>query len=296
MSYTVAARGGRRLAVESWGDPHGAPVFLMHGTPGSRLGPRPRVPLLYRLGIRLIAYDRPGYGGSDRHRGRQVADAAADVESIADFLGLGRFAVIGRSGGGPHALACAALLPERVSRGAALVSLAPRDADGLDWYAGMTPSNVLEYSTAEEGHDSLAARIEPQAEAIRADPASMLPLLDPQLPEADRRVVADFGIRTMLASNFAEALRTSGVGWIDDGLAFTSPWGFDVGRVHRPILLWHGEKDVFSPVSHTRWLADRIASATTIVKRGAAHFGAVAVLPEVLRWVTADGSPGRSAA
>src|SRR5215469_3490909 len=110
--------------VESWGAPKGRPVFLLHGTPGSRRGPRPRASVLYRLGVRLIGYDRPGYGASDRRPGRQVGDAAADVRAIADALGLDRFAVVGRSGGAPHALACAALLSGRVTRVAAMVGLA----------------------------------------------------------------------------------------------------------------------------------------------------------------------------
>ncbi|GAB3901332.1 hypothetical protein GCM10027612_64540 [Microbispora bryophytorum subsp. camponoti] len=116
----------RRLAVAQRGKIHGGrPVFLLHGTPGSRIGPLPREGLLYRLGVRLITYDRPGYGGSDRHEGRSVGDVAADVAAIADHLGLDRFAVVGRSGGGPHALACAALIPHRVTRAAVLVGLAP---------------------------------------------------------------------------------------------------------------------------------------------------------------------------
>src|ERR1039457_6640174 len=101
--------GRRKLSVETLGAPEGKPVFLLHGTPGSRYGPRPRGIILYRLGIRLITYDRPGYSGSDRNRGRSVADAADDVAAIADALGIDRFSVVGRSGGGPHALACAAL-------------------------------------------------------------------------------------------------------------------------------------------------------------------------------------------
>src|SRR5262249_53418979 len=115
----------KQLAVEVCGAPDGLSVFLMHGTPGSRSGPRPRSSLLYRLGIRLISYDRPGYGGSSRVPGRCVADAADDVRAIADALRLDRFAVIGRSGGGPHALACAARLDDRVIATAALVSIAP---------------------------------------------------------------------------------------------------------------------------------------------------------------------------
>ncbi|MCG6500466.1 alpha/beta fold hydrolase, partial [Kitasatospora sp. A2-31] len=132
----VKAADGRALAVETVGDPRGRPVFLLHGTPGSRVGPHPRTSVLYRLGIRLVSFDRPGYGDSARLPGRRVSAAAADVRTIADELGIDRFAVLGRSGGGPHALACAALLPERVTRVALLVSLAPRNAAGLDWYGG----------------------------------------------------------------------------------------------------------------------------------------------------------------
>nr|WP_051940057.1 alpha/beta hydrolase [Phaeacidiphilus oryzae] len=132
------------------GDPDGRPVVLLHGTPGSRLGPFPNEAMLYRNSIRLITYDRPGYGGSDRMVKRQVGDAAADVERIADALGLERFGVAGRSGGGPHALACAAALPGRVTRCASLVSLAPYRAEGLDWTAGMVESNRRAYAEAAE--------------------------------------------------------------------------------------------------------------------------------------------------
>lgn len=129
----------RRLAVQTFGDPEGRPVFLMHGTPGSRLGPIPRSTVLYNLGVHLISFDRPGYGGSDRLIGRQVAAAAVDVQTIADELGLDRFAVVGRSGGGPHALACGALLAERVHRVAALVSLAPGTPRAWTGTAGWRP-------------------------------------------------------------------------------------------------------------------------------------------------------------
>ena len=285
MTTMVTARDGRRLAVEVWGAPDGVPVFLLHGTPGSRFGPRPREAFLHRAGVRLIAYDRPGYGESDRLDGRSVAHAAADVAAIADALGLDRFAVLGRSGGGPHALACAALLGRRVLRAAVLVGLAPRDADGLDWYAGMTQANVSAYLTAEAGPLALTSRIEVDAGIIRRDPVSNLPFQHPDLPESDRRVVADFGIRSMLVSNFAEALKTSGLGWVDDALSFITAWGFDPGEIDLPVLLWHGADDVFSPVGHTLWLAERIQKSTLVVKPGTAHFGAVTVIPQVLSWL-----------
>lgn len=285
MVQCLAAEDGKRLTVEEWGDPRGRPVFLLHGTPGSRLGPRPRGPVLYPRGIRLVAYDRPGYGGSEPRPGRTVADAAADVRAIADELGIERFSVVGRSGGGPHALACAALLPDRVIRASVLVGIAPPDAAGLEWRAGMTPANRRDYAIADQGVGRLTEWYEYRAAQARANPASMLDFLDAQLTEPDRRVLADFGIKEMLESNFAEAFRESAAGWVDDTLAFLAPWGFELDRIKVPVLLWHGEKDVFAPISHSRWLAGRITDAKLRVARGAAHFGAVAVLPDVLEWV-----------
>jgi pimeloyl-ACP methyl ester carboxylesterase len=270
-----------------YGDPDGKPVFLLHGTPGSRIGPHPRAAVLNRLGVRLIAFDRPGYGESDRLEGRRVADVAADVQTIADAYGLRKFAVVGRSGGGPHALACAALLPERTTKAAVLVSLAPRSADGLDWLDGMARSNVLEFTAASNGYAGIAAHTKAVADAIRADPASLIAGIQAELPDPDKRVVADRGIRSMLVETFTEAMRTSDYGWIDDTLAFCSPWGFDPASVTVPVLLWHGANDVFSPASHARWLADRIPNATVIVQAGAAHFGALDVLPDILRWLSA---------
>jgi pimeloyl-ACP methyl ester carboxylesterase len=243
--------------------------------------------VLYRLGIRLIAFDRPGYGESDRMAGRQIADVAADVLAIANTYGLDRFAVVGRSGGGPHALACAALLPERVTRAAVLVGLAPQGADGLDWFDGMAQSNVTEHTAAANSYEDIVAHTKAVANAVRADPASLLASLQADLPDPDRRVVADPGIRSMLLETYAEALRRSAYGWVDDALAFCSPWGFDLATVSVPVLLWHGAHDVFSPVSHARWLADRIPSAAVVVQAGAAHFGALDVLPDILRWVSA---------
>ncbi|WP_395298585.1 alpha/beta fold hydrolase [Kitasatospora hibisci] len=280
----VKAADGRALAVETVGDPRGRPVFLLHGTPGSRVGPHPRTSVLYRLGIRLVSFDRPGYGDSARLPGRRVSAAAADVRTIADELGIDRFAVLGRSGGGPHALACAALLPDRVTRVALLVSLAPRNAAGLDWYGGMTPSNVRAYREAERGHDQIAASMRFRSEQIKADPVRLLKGLRPELPPTDREVVADTGLRRMLQSNYREAFRHGADGWIDDVLAFTADWGFKVQDIAVPSWLWHGADDQFSPVEHSRWLADRIPGAALYLEPGAAHFGAFRVMTTALSW------------
>jgi pimeloyl-ACP methyl ester carboxylesterase len=283
----VPAAEGRLLAVSESGSMDGKPVFYLHGTPGSRLGPRPRALVLHQLGIRLIMFDRPGYGESDRCPGRTVADGAADVVTIADQLGLGRFAVIGRSGGGPHALACAALLPGRTTRAAALVALAPSEADGLDWFAGMTRSNITEFSTARRGRDAVAERLRLAADRIRSDPRRMISALYADLTEADRQVVADVGIRRMLVTNFAEAFRRSADGWIDDVMALTAPWGFDPADITTPTLVWHGAEDRFSPVGHAVWLGSHIPGATVVLEPGGSHFGALRVMPRVLPWLAA---------
>jgi pimeloyl-ACP methyl ester carboxylesterase len=285
----VRARDGRVLQVEITGDATGSAVFLLHGTPGSRTGPKPRGSVLYRLGIQLICYDRPGYGGSERDHKRTVASAAHDVQAIADTLGIGRFAVVGRSGGGPHALACAACLPDRVRKTAVLVGVAPANAedDDLDWYAGMTDANVSNYSTADADWHKLVERIRLQADRVRRDPVSLVESLQRQMTDPDLRVVDDIAIQRLLAETYAEALRPGPFGWIDDVYALRSDWGFNVADIRQPVLLWHGADDNFSPVSHARWLAARIPNAHIRVETETAHFGAVEVLPEILTWLTA---------
>lgn len=284
MQRIVRIGDGRRVAVEQRGDPAGRPVFLLHGTPGSRLGPAPRTSVLYRMGVRLITFDRPGYGDSDRKPGRTVSAVAADVADIADALGIGRFAVVGRSGGAPHALACAALLPDRTTRTGALVSLAPRDAPGLDWFEGMTESNVREYVNAATGRHRVTTTLGRRSMSIVADPAASIVEMRSTLPEADRWIVADAGIQDMLERNFAEGLRDSADGWVDDVMALSTDWGFDLAGIGSPVLLWHGEDDIFAPVQHTLWLARNIPGASAEVEPGAAHFGALRVMTRILSW------------
>lgn len=295
MLGSVKSGDGRRLLFyETSGDPKGHPVFLLHGTPGSRVGPRPRNSSLYKLKTRLISYDRPGYGESQRLKDRTIDHAAADVEAIADSLNLGQFSVLGRSGGAPHALACAALLPDRVASAAALVSIAPPDAEGLDWYDGMAQSNIEAYKTASEALsdgsaaclDRLKANLASNADAIRDNPASLLNWLTPGMPAADKVVVGHGGIRNLLLANYRTSVVRSSFGWLDDVLSFRRDWGFEPGRiVEVPTLLWHGEHDTFSPVGHFRWLADRIPSVTPVLKREAAHFAALPAVPEILAWL-----------
>jgi pimeloyl-ACP methyl ester carboxylesterase len=278
--------GGRKLAVEETGARSGFPVFLFHGTPGSRLGPRPRSITLHRRDIRLISYDRPGYGESDRQPGRRVVDAAFDTKAVADKLGIDKFAVVGRSGGAPHALACAAILPTRVTAVAALVSLAPRDSPGLDWEADMTPANQVEFGMAHKEPMELLALLRERRARVQQDPAAMLPDLDAGLHSADRQVIGDGGIRRSLFETYQMAFRSDSYGQFDDvvALADRRGWGFLPKEVQVPTLLWHGREDVFSPVSHTRYLAEQISGRTLEIVAEAAHFSAIEKLPEALAW------------
>jgi len=292
MARTVYAGDGRRLSVEETGDPEGRPVFLLHGTPGSRLGPAPRPSLLYRMGVRLITLDRPGYGDSDRRPGRTVRSAAEDVCLIADELEIERFGVVGRSGGAPHALACAALLPDRTARAGALVSLAPPDAHDLDWFDGMTEGNVDAYVNAAAGRHRLSAALGSRTRAIRENPAASVAKMRSELPESDRWIVADAGIQAMLERNFAEGLRSSADGWVDDVMAFSTSWGFELSGITAPVYLWHGEEDIFAPAEHTRWLGRNIPTARVEVERHAAHFGALRVMTRIIGWAAQHNTEG----
>jgi len=285
--YDVVLDDNRLLTVDVSGAPDGVPVFLLHGTPGSRRGPKPRTSVLYRLGVQLICYDRPGYGGSTRRVGRLVADAAVDISAIADRLGIGRFSIVGRSGGGPHALASIALLADRVDRAAVLVGLAPANAEGLDWFEGMSDGNVEEYSTADQSVADLTAGLKAQASRTAANPESLIEALRPQMSGPDLKFVQSTLFRRLLSASYEEALRAGPFGWIDDVLAFRADWGFRLADITNPVLLWHGADDTFSPAQHSRWLADQIPGAVVAVQDNAAHFAAVEVLPTILGWLTA---------
>jgi pimeloyl-ACP methyl ester carboxylesterase len=256
--HTVDGPGGRALRVLEDGDPSGVPLITHHGTPGSRLLYRRWVEDASGRGIRLIAYDRPGYGGSDRHPGRVVADAAADVAAIADALGLDRILTHGRSGGGPHALACAALLGDRVAAAATLASVGPYGADGLDFLAGMGEDNVIEFRAALEGPEALARLLESFApRLLDADADELVGALRSLLSPPDVAVVTSWLAEELIAST-GEGIRASRDGWLDDDLAFTQPWGFELSSISVPLQLWQGRQDLMVPPAHGEWLAAHI--------------------------------------
>jgi pimeloyl-ACP methyl ester carboxylesterase len=285
---SIATKDGRTLEVHETGDPNGLPVLMHHGTPGSGLLYAPHADLALEQGVRLIGYDRPGYGASTRQPGRTVADAAADVAAIADELGLERYCSWGISGGGPHVLACAALCDERLLAVASLAAVAPFGADGLDWLDGMGEENHIEFGKTLEGEAALRPYLVHEAEAILGASADvLLQVMQTLLGEEDRGVLTGALAEYMLESN-AHGLASGIDGWLDDDLAFARPWGFDPAAINRPTLLLHGEDDRFVPVSHGRWLAARIPGVEARIGAGDGHLTLIERrLREVNDWLLA---------
>jgi pimeloyl-ACP methyl ester carboxylesterase len=287
-SQPVQTPDGRTLLFAEWGDLSGNPVFALPGTPGCRLTRYPNSELVRSAGVRMITYDRPGYGGSVRQRGRTVADAAGDVATIADHLGLGRFCVSGGSGGGPHALAVAALLGERVIRAACVVGLAPFGALGAEWFTGMDPENVREFGWALEGEQRLAAELEREDQLLRqqvgAGPGGILDNFG--LPESDKQVLGRSDVAQMMRESVIEQSRNGVWGWVDDDLAFVSPWGFDPATIAVPVQVWYGTSDVLVPPPHGEWIASTVPGAV-VRKNELGHFGDPdADMLERLTWLT----------
>ena len=255
---SVTTSDGRVLTVREDGDPEGFPVLFISGTPGSSTIYEPHARDAAERGIRLFSYDRPGYGGSTRQKDRNVADCASDIAAVCDGLGIDQFGVWGISGGGPHALAAAALLPGRVIAAAALASVAPYDAEGLNFLEGMGEKNVEEFGTIFEGEDVHRASMEKQRhELLSATPEQLLELWQTLLGPSDREV-ATGALAAFLLDHMRAGIGSSGDGWIDDGRAFVAPWGFDLASIRVPVQLWHGEQDQFVPHAHGVWLAEHI--------------------------------------
>ena len=256
MDRIVHTPDGRVLAVEDAGDPAGSPVLVHNGTPMSRHLYGPNVADAAERGLRLISYDRPGYGGSTPQPGRAVADCAADVRAICAELEIGKLAMWGLSGGGPRVLACAALLPDLVTAAAALASFAPYGADGLDWFDCIQAADA--YRLALTDPDAVRAGLDEARKAVLDMTASSLAKeWAPVLPPADTAVLtgelAEFTIRTQ-----HEALAAGSQGWWDDSYGLINPWGFELADIAVPVLLLHGRQDTFVPFAHGQWLATHI--------------------------------------
>lgn len=283
---SISAPDGRTLQISEAGDPGGRAVVMLNGTPSGRLLYGPHVADAERKGIRLIGYDRPGYGGSSAKPGRIVVDAVADVQAIADALEIDRFAIWGTSGGGPHTLACAARLPDRVVAAAALSSSAPIDAEGLDWTDRMGKRSVAKFEAAAQGRDVLEAMLVGERAALmESGSQGLLEAGRTMLTPADAAVMSG-ELAEFLFQSTKSGIEGSVDGWRDDILAFGAPWGFDVAEIRTPVLLWHGDQDGFVPRAHGAWLAERIPGVEARLSPDEGHITLVANrVPDVHAWL-----------
>ena len=261
---------GRRLDLRVTGPGDGLPLVFHHGTPGAAtpLGALERA--AHRRGLRLVTMSRPGYGGSSRLAGRAVVDAVGDVEAVLNEIGADRCVVAGWSGGGPHALACAARL-DRALATLVIAGVAPYAADGLDWLAGMGEENLVEFGHAVDGEAALRTYLEAAREELKSvTVAGIVADLDSLLPPVDVAVLTDeFG--EDMAAGFREALRVGADGWVDDDLAFTGPWAFDLDEITGPVSIWQGSEDLMVPFGHGQWLAARVPGASAHLEPGEGH-------------------------
>ncbi|GAA4345283.1 alpha/beta fold hydrolase [Angustibacter luteus] len=283
----VVTPDGRVLHVHDDGEPgdERVPLLLHHGTPQSALLLGSQLAAARARGIRLVGYDRPGYGGSSRQAGRRVADAASDAATVADALGLDRFLTSGASGGGPHALACAARLGDRVAAVATVAGVAPHDAAGLDWLGGMGDDNVVEFSAAAAGPDELVPVLElGRAMMLAATPETLAEGMASLLPPADL-VALRGGIGTWLHDSAVAALAQGHDGWLDDDLAFVQDWGFDLADVQAPLLVVAGGQDLMVPVAHGEWLAETVPGASRSIDPDAGHLSLLAGVDAVHGWL-----------
>jgi len=285
---TIVAPDGRRLGFAEWGDLDGFPVFSLHGTPGGRLARHPDEAAIAAEGARVITYDRPGYGVSDRLRGRRIVDCVGDVEAIADHLGIDRFSVDGGSGGGPHGLAVAARLGARVVRARCEVGVAPFGLDDLDFFDGMDPSNVAEFGWALEGEEVLVPELERKlryvGERVAADPAAILG--GTGVPDdSDHAVIARPDMAQVIRESVEDLVRGGVWGWVDDDLAFVRPWGFDLSEIAVPVEVRYGSRDVLVPAAHGAWLGSNVPGAIVVVEEDQGHMGDLDDIGAKTRWL-----------
>lgn len=279
---------GRTLHYLAAGPAHATTLVLHNGTPSAAVLFGPMVEAAAAHGLRTVVYSRPGYGGSSPRPGRTVASAADDVAAILDALGAERFLTVGWSGGGPHALACAALLPGRCAAAASVAGVAPYDADGLDWLDGMAAQNVQEFEAAAAGQAALAAFLGAQAPGLAAVRGEQIAAaLGDLVSEVDRRALtgefADY-----LAAVFHAAVADGTDGWRDDDAAFLRDWGFDPSAIKVPVSVWQGGQDRMVPFAHGRWLADRLPGAAAHLDPRHGHLSVMlACFGEILDELTA---------
>ncbi len=269
--FDVELADGRLLEVWAAGPPGGTMLLAHHGTPSDGSIYAPVATEAAARGLRWVSYSRPGYAGSTRHEGRSVADCAADALAVADRLGVQRFFTVGSSGGGPHALASAALLPERVIACATVAGVGPSDVAGLDFLEGMAQENVDEFGAALDGPGALGTFLEHAAEDLdEVSGTEVAAALGGLVSEPDvAALTGEYAV--FMASTLRAAISRGIDGWFDDDIAFTRAWGFELSSIRVPVRVWQGEQDRMVPVGHGRWLAEQIPGARAEIHQGDGH-------------------------
>jgi len=282
---TVRAADGRELRVAQWGAEDGPAVIYHHGWPSSRLLPHNHPGAAAERGIRLVSFDRAGYGGSSRAPGRTVASVAADTAAIADALGLETFGVWGVSGGGPHALACAALLPERVVAAALVAGMGPFDLPGLDFCAGMGEASQVEFPLAAQGIEVYEPYVREAVAEMLAATDGVDDGFDSVLSPIDRELMQSGRFAADMEAGKQVSLGGGHHGWLDDGLASVAPWGFDLAAIETPVLLIQGGQDLMVPPAHAYGMAAVLPNATLEFHPGEGHM-TLGLAPErPLEWL-----------
>jgi pimeloyl-ACP methyl ester carboxylesterase len=278
---TFRLEDGRLLGYAIYGDPEGRPVFYFHGFPGSRLEAQLADPVAARMGIRLIALDRPGFGLSDFKPRRTISEWPDDVVKIADALGIKRFATLGVSGGGPYAAACALRIPERLTAVAIVCGLGPLDTpSGTD---RMIRDNHLIFFLGRRLPWLARISLRRTAFQLQRNPGEMLRRLLVALPDPDKVVLARPEVKSTLKDNVVEAFRGGSRGAACELLLFTRPWGFLLEDIATRVNLWHGEQDVSVPSTMGQYQARTIPNCRAIFYPGEGHFSlAINHMEEIL--------------
>lgn len=272
---------GRVVAWATWGDPSGRPLLVLHGTPGSRLA-RSADPELYeRIGAYVATFDRPGYGRSTAQAGRTVASAADDSLAVADSLGWDGFAVLGVSGGGPHALAVARRAPERVRALGLAVGSVPTELVDLEDLIELNREAIRR--AVEKGRIGLEEFLAEPAARIAADPGAAIDSAMADAPTADREMLKRPAFRAVLLESLREAFANGPQGWFDDSWALVTQWGFDLRDVSVPVRMWCGELDRNVPARAVERMAAELEVESLEILPGAGHFGWIAEEERILR-------------
>jgi pimeloyl-ACP methyl ester carboxylesterase len=281
----VTTPDGLQLEVLTMGPDDGYPLLFHGGSPSAAVAYPPFEPALERLSLRMITYSRPGYGASSPRPHREepwtVADDVAEAVAILDEFGVAEFLTIGGSGGGPRALGCAALLPQRCRAAVSFAGLAPCGAPGLDWTAGMGPENVRDYEAARTGRDAVTPYLEEQVAGMAAvTAADVIASFGGLVDMVDARAVTG-EVAEYLATSMRRAALQGISGILEDAMTIVSPWGFDVTTIDVPVSIWQGSQDLMVPFAHGQWLAASIPTARAHLLEDEGHISLIHRVPDM---------------